>query len=124
MDKFFQFVELFNRLARVAHNKGGADGCIGEERAELAEQLEGSFAVDAALHGGEDAAVDVLQGNVDIVADVVVALHYLDGVDGERGGVGVVEANPLGTGFGGKPFEQLAEGAVAVEVETIVGCVL
>ena len=65
-----------------------------------------------------------MEGDVDVVADVFVAMHHLDGVDGERGGVGVVETNPRGAALGGEPFKQLAEGAAMVDVEAVIGGVL
>ena len=36
----------------------------------------------------------MLERDVDVVADILVAAHHLDGVEGEGGGVGVVEAYP------------------------------
>ena len=118
-DEVFQLFEFLFALAGVADDKGGADGYVGQFGAELLEQAQGALAVDAALHGAEDAAVDVLQGDVDVVADVGVAHDGVDGVLGEGGGVGVVEAYPRGSAFGGEAFEQFAQGAAVVEVETI-----
>ncbi len=122
--KLFQLLEFLEGLARIADDEGGADGHVGQLAAEGVDEAQGAFAVDAALHGTEDAGVDVLEWDVDVVADIGVAAHDLDGVDGEGGGVGVVETNPLGTALGGEAFEQLAEHTFAVEVESVVGGVL
>ena len=111
-------------LAGIAYDECGADADVGQGGAEVLQELQGAFAVDAALHGGEYAAVDVLQGDVDVVADVAVPLHCFDGIEGEGGGVGVVQAYPFGTALGGEQFEEFAESAATVEVETVVGGVL
>ena len=120
----FEFVEVGLGLAGVACDEGGADAYFGQLGAEVVEQLEGALAVDAALHGLEYAAVDVLEGYVDVVADVGVVFHGFDGVEGEGGGVGVVEAYPVGSALGGEQVEEVAQAAAAVAVEAVVGGVL
>ena len=123
-DKLLELFEFTLRLAWIAYNEGGAYGGIGQLGAEPFEQAQGALAVDAALHRVEDARVDVLQRDVDVVADVLVAGDGVDGVFGEGGWVGVVEAYPGGAALSGQAVEQLAQGAVAVEVEAIPGGVL
>ena len=123
-EELFQFLEFGFGFARIADNKGGADADVGDEVAELLQELQGLFAVDATIHGVEQAGVDVLEGDVDIVADVRMLSDGLNGVDGERGRVGVVEANPWGAALGGEEVEKVAESAAAVEVEAVVGGVL
>ena len=99
-DKLFEFLKLSFGLAGIADDECGSYADIRKLCAEGVEQTEGAFAVDTALHRGEDTAVDMLQGDVDIVADVVVTADDIDGIGGERGGVGVVQAYPTGTAFG------------------------
>ena len=54
--------------------------------AEVLHETQGAFAVNATLHGVENTGVDMLQGNVDIVADVVVTADDIDGVEGKEEG--------------------------------------
>ena len=48
----------------------------------------------------------------------------MNGVDGERGRISVMEANPWGAALGGEEVEKVAESSSAVEVEAVVGGVL
>ena len=66
----------------------------------------------------------MLEGYVDVVADIVMPTNDLDGIGGKRGGIGVVQTYPCGTTFGGKTFEEVSQTAATVEVEAIIGGVL
>ena len=66
----------------------------------------------------------MLERYVDVVADVAVACNGIDGVVGEGGRVGVVQAYPFSAGLGGQPVEQRAQTAFAIEVQTVVGGIL
>ena len=123
-DKVFQFLEFLESFAGVADDEGGADGYVGQLMAEVLQEAESALAVDAALHGVEYTGVDVLQGDVDVVADVGVAADDVDGVEREGGRIGVVETYPGGTALGGQSVEEGTEHALTIEVEAIVGGVL
>ena len=82
-NKLLEFFKLGFRLTGVADDESGADAYIGELGAKCVQEVERTFAVDATLHGGQNTAVDVLEGDVDVVADIFVATDYIDGISGE-----------------------------------------
>ena len=123
-NELLELFELGLALAGIANDEGGTDADIGELLAETVQKGKGLPTVNAALHGMEQTAVDVLQRYVDVVADVGVLAHGLDGVEGKIGGIGVVEAYPRGSAFSGQPGEEVAQTAATVEVKAVVGGVL
>ena len=123
-DEVLEFVESCLVLAGVAHDQGGADGHAGDHLPHFVQEGQCAFAVDAAVHGVENAAVDVLEWDVDVFADIRVAGNSLNGVEWEGGWVGVVEPDPFGAGLGGEAFEEGADAPLAVEVDAVVGCIL
>ena len=66
----------------------------------------------------------MLQGYVDIVADVGMVGYGIDCIVGERGGIGVVQTYPWCSALVGQPVEQFAESTAMVEVKTVPGGVL
>ena len=59
-------------FAGEADDEAGAEGDAGDGGADLLEGLEEDVCAGAALHGFEDGRGGVLEGDVEILADVVV----------------------------------------------------
>ena len=78
----------------------------------------------AAQHGRELGVGDVLEGDIEVLADLGLGGHHLDDILGEGGRIGVVEADPLDAVDAAQPPQQFGQHAFAVEVETVVGGVL
>ena len=66
----------------------------GTMRAGLFDELEEEVGRAAALHALEDAGAGVLEGDVEVFGDVVVARDGLEQARGDLVGVGVEEAQP------------------------------
>ena len=76
------------------------------------------------LHSAQHVIRDVLQGNVQIVADVLLLTHNAQQVPWEVSRIGIVQANPLNALYIGHLLYQLCYVLLAVQVDTIVGQLL
>lgn len=105
----------------MAYEQGGADVDAGDFAAHLLDELDGLSACDMAVHESEDVVAAVLEGYVEVFADVVSLAHDAKQVVGEVGGVGVVEAYPFDAGDVGDAFYEFGYLLLFVEVGAVEG---
>ena len=72
-DELLQKLKVAERLAGESGDERGAQGDAGDGGANFFQSLEEDFGAAAALHALEDGGRGVLQGQVEVVADVVVS---------------------------------------------------
>ena len=123
-DKVEQLRKVGLRLARIAHQQGRAQRQVGNCPAQTADQLHRLGLRVAAVHGRKLGVGDMLEGDVEVFADLGFGSHHLDHVVGEGRRVGVVEADPRDPLDAAEAAQQLAEHAAPVEVDAVVGRIL
>ena len=92
--------------------------------AGLFDELEEEVGCAAALHALEDGGAGVLEGDVEIFGDVVVACDGVEQAGGDLVGVGVEEAEPAQAGEWGEGVEEVSETVFEAEVFAVAGRVL
>src|SRR6202043_1289113 len=92
--------------------------------ADLVQRLQEDLRASAALHRLEHLSRGVLQGNIEILADVVVLRDGLEQAACDAIGIGVEEAQPAHAFDARKGVEQLRESVLDAEIFAIAGCVL
>ncbi len=89
------------------------------------DEVEEDLGVAAALHALEDAGAGVLEGDVEVLGDVVVVRwRGLEQVRRDLIGVGVEEAQPAEAGQDGECVEEGGEAVSKAEVFAVAGGVL
>ena len=92
-------VEVVGGFAGKSDDEDGAKGDAGDGGADFLESLQENVGAGAALHALEHVGRGVLQRNVEIFADVVVARDGFEQLAGDAIGVGVEEAQPAEIGI-------------------------
>lgn len=105
----------------MAYEQGGADVDAGDFAAHFLDELDGLLACDVAVHESEYVVAAVLEGYVEVFADVVSLAHDAKQVVGEVGGVGVVEAYPFYAGDVGDAFYEFGDFLFFIEVGAVEG---
>ena len=123
-DELLQNFKVAERLAGEADDEGGAQGDSGHGCADLFERLEKDVGAGAALHAFEHVGRGVLQGHVEIFADVVVLRDGVEQFAGDAIRIGVEEAQPAKAFDTGERFEQEREAVFDAEVFAVAGRVL
>ena len=90
-----QLLKLRLALAGQAADQGGADHHVGDGGTELGEQRLDLRPGAAAAHGLQDAVIGVLDGNVQIVDDLLFPGNDLDQLVRHRLRIEVVEPDPV-----------------------------
>ena len=78
----------------------------------------------AAVHRRQLGVGDVLEGDVEVFADLRFGGHHLDHVVGEGRRIGVVQPDPLDAVDAAEPAQQFGQHAASVEVDAVIGRVL
>src|SRR6185312_3287140 len=89
-----QLLERRLCLARVAGDEGGAEGAVGDARAEALDQVADLSLAVPAPHRLEHAAVDVLDRNVEVAGHPRLPADRVEQLVAAGGGVSVVEPDP------------------------------
>ena len=76
LDEVFEFLVVGFGLAGEADDEAGADDDAGDDAAGLLDEVEEDLRVAAALHALEDAGAGVLERDVEVLGDVVVAAPW------------------------------------------------
>ena len=74
-----------------------------------------------ALHTAQHVVRNVLQGNVQIVADILLLTHDAQKVPWKMSRIGIVQSNPLHSGNVRHLLNELSDMLLAVNIDTIVG---
>lgn len=104
-DEVFEQLVVGFGLAGEAYDEAGADDDAGDDLAGLGDEVQEDLGVAAALHRLEDVGAGVLEGDVQVLGDGVVAGHRLQQAGGDLVGVGVEEAEPAEAGEDGEAVE-------------------
>ena len=83
------------------------------------KKLAGLFAVDMPAHVCEHVVADMLQGDVEIFAHIVMFRHHVEYIHREVGGIGVVQTYPFHAGYPGNAVDKLGETVTAVKVGAV-----
>ena len=119
-----QLGELLLALAGEAGHEGSAQSDARHLVAQPGDEVVGLCGVDVAAHIGQHGRGDVLQGYVEVAADVLSLAHHLRQFPGKVGGIGVVETDPLHAGHVRHPLHQLGQHQSAVAVLSVGGEIL
>jgi len=90
----------------------GADGL---------DEVVGLLTGDMAMHGRKHGIGNMLEGQIEVFADIGPIAHHRQELHGEIGGIGIMEADPLDPLDIGDTLDELRQSATAIEVETIIG---
>jgi len=123
-DEVFEDGDVLRSFAGEADDEAGAEGDAGDGGADLLDGLEEDVGTGSALHGLEYGGRGVLQGNVEIFADVVVLGDGFKQLVGDAVGVGVEEAEPAEVGDAGELVEEGCEAVFEAQVFAVAGGVL
>ncbi len=78
VDKGEQTLELLLGFAGKTDDEGGAQGHVGDAPADPGEQGTDRGRIDAAVHHAKNRVVDMLQGDVEVLADLLLAGDQLE----------------------------------------------
>ena len=79
---------------------------------------------DMAAHLLQHMIADVLQSDVQVLANILPFTHHTQQVEGETGRIGIMQTDPLHARNVGNPLHQFRQGETAIKVPTIEGQVL
>ncbi len=85
--------ELLFSLAREADDERGPDGRVRELRPDAVEEPERPGPVEAPPHGFDEAGIGMLEGDVEVAADLRAG-HRLEQAAGDLLGIAVEKADP------------------------------
>lgn len=123
-DELHKFLVLFTGFRRVAGDKGGAQGDVGNGLADAFYHIIYIGCASATSHTLEDFVVDVLDGDVQIVAELRVFFHHIQDFEGEVERVGVVQTEPFDTFHLGESLHQGGQFPFARQIDAVVGQIL
>ncbi len=115
--ELFQLGEIGLRFARITDQQRACAAPDRDGSCAGGDQLHRLRLGVAPLHGRELGVGDVLERNVEVLADFGLRGHDLDHLVGECRGVGVVQAYPLDASDAAQPAKQFGQHPSAVEVE-------
>ena len=124
LDEVFEDGDVVRGFAGETDDEGGAEGNAGDGFANLLQGLEEDVRTGAALHGFEHRGRGVLEGDVEIFADVVVLCDGFEELVGDAVGIGVEEAEPAEVGDSGELVEERGQAVFEAEVLAVAGGVL
>ena len=110
LDELGQNIKIVNRFARKTRDERGAQNDAGNGGANFFESLEEDFRAAAALHALQDFRRRVLERQVEILADVVVASDGVKKIIRNAIGIRVEKAEPAQIGDVGERIEKLRRG--------------
>ena len=108
----------------MPHDHGRAQRDAGHFRPQAGDQRARPRAVHVAVHPLQHPVRNVLQGDVQVAADLGVVRHRDEHVLREIGRIGIMDADPHDPGDRRQALEQLAQRAALVQVQPVVGRVL
>ena len=123
-DELLQKFKVAERLAGEADDETGAQSDAGDGGANFFQGLEKDIRAGAALHALEDVGRGVLEGQIEVFADVVVPGDGFEQAAGDAVGIGVEEAEPAQAIDAGEGVEQSGEAVFEAEVFAVAGGVL
>ena len=91
----------------MAYNHGSPERHTGNPLPELAHQFPGPCSVDLAAHHPKNLVRDVLQRDIEILADLGVGRHLIEHILREISGIGIMDTYPLNPIHSGEPAYQL-----------------
>ena len=124
LDKLAQLLEVFFGLAREADDESGAKSDVWDMLAHIFHETYGLLFVHATAHGLQDVGADVLQGQVDVMADLGILAHQVKQLVGKAERIAVMQADPLEAVDVAKGLHQLHDVGLSVEVVAVIGQVL
>jgi hypothetical protein len=122
--KFWRTVEVAADSPGKADDEAGAEGDAGDGGADLFERRRKMSAEAPRFMRLQDIGRGVLEGHVEIFADVVVARDGFEELAGDAVGIGVEEAEPAEVGDAGELVEECGEAVFEAEVFAVAGGVL
>ena len=123
-NKVAQLLKIGLRLARIAHQEGRTQCQIGNRGTQFTNQSHRLGLCMATQHGRKLIVRDMLEGNIEVFADLRLGGHHLDHLLGEGGRIGIVQANPGDPLNAAQATQQLGQHALAVQINAVVGCIL
>ena len=92
--------------------------------AKAGDELAGPGPVDLAAHILQNHIRDMLERNVQILADLRIACHLLQHILRKAVRVRVVDTNPFDLLYLGQPLYEFSQSTPAIEVKTVIGSIL
>ena len=102
-----ELLELLLPFSRETHHQRGAQVYARHLTAQCSNQVLLLSPGDVTLHGIEHLVAGMLQGNIEIVAHIVVCSHDRQQVVGELCGVGIMQSYPFHTRYIGHAVDEL-----------------
>ncbi len=119
-DEVAKLSELLLCLSRETDEHGGPYGDIGHYSTGMLDQSALLVGSGLAVHALEYSIRRVLQGYVEVVADLGQGGHSVKYLHGKLARVGIVQADPLDALYAAELLQQLGQAALLVDVEPII----
>jgi hypothetical protein len=123
-DKREQFLMLGVGFAGKTGDEGRANGYAGDSGANSFQQSFRLSSGNATVHGSQNAIVDVLEGDIDVLDHLLGFSNGVDHVVGEDRGVSVHQADPDQAIEGIKFAEQPGEAKAVVQIGSVASGIL
>ena len=108
-DEFQQFLEIPLPLAWMADDHGGPQDHSGDPFTKFPHQFPGPGPVYVAAHHGKHLVGNMLERDVEILADLWITRHLHQDILREIGRIGIVYPDPLDTIDGRETTYQFSE---------------
>ena len=118
-DKLHQLFKVGLFLSGEANHQSGADMYARHTATDFSQKPASLVGGYVAAHVGQHAVGYVLQGDVEIFADIIPAGHHVEYIHREIGGVGVMQPYALHTGDVGQAVDELRQAVSAIKVKPI-----
>ena len=122
--KLGKLLKLFLGLPGEARNKGGAENNVRNSVFDFVEQRCEAFSVAAAVHPLQNFAVAVLQRNINVFNDLILARDNVNQLVGHAVGIAVKQSYPAESVNLAKLGKKLGGLRFAVQILTVSCCVL
>src|SRR6185437_9758486 len=120
----FELLVVFFGLTREAHDERRPQHDARDDGARLLDELEENLRSAATLHALEHGWTGMLERDVEVLRDIVVACDGLQQPRGDLVGIGVEETQPAQARQRCEGFEELGQAVFDAEVFAVAGCIL
>ena len=121
LHEVYQLVEVFLRFTGKSHHQRSPDGDTRHAPSDFFQQGDGLLARHVAQHGFQHVVGDMLQGYIQVFADVVVPVHHVEKFQRELVGIGIMKSDPFHALDVGNTLNEVSDMMLSVEVHAVIG---
>ena len=117
----YQFLKILIGLAGESYHQRRTDMDAGHFTAQALHQVVGFLLGDMALHAVEHVVADMLQGDVEVLADIFLLPHHPQQVPREMRRIGIVQSYPFHALNVGHLLHKFCNMLLTVDVHAVIG---